>query len=142
METIEQGSGLPQPLLRCPDLQIKALAQTVTLDDLRDQDLLLIQTANSVYSFLVLNAKEKSGRLMGGRLGNLSTPAWLIGSRRRKRASGRTDGKRLATGLCAVFMVSKADDACPLITSAIKRLTHIQPAVCAPATLGGDKREH
>lgn len=135
METIEQPSGTPHPLLRRPDPGIRAAAaKEIFLAGLGEGDLLLIQTANSVYSFLVTNAKEKGGLLMGGRLGEASAQVLLAGAQSPAADAGEPDRTRIVAGLPVVFYVATPTESTRLATSAIKSLTHIK---AIPASRSG-----
>jgi hypothetical protein len=125
MKAIEQTRGAVGPLLG-GIFRIKApAAREIALADLDEGDLLLLQTANSVYSFSLTDVAAKGGTLMGGRLGEASATAWLVGTK--AKADGDDIEERpLAPGRHAVFMVATEDEPRRLITSAIKRITHIK----------------
>ncbi|MFL6273876.1 MAG: hypothetical protein ACJ74G_01595 [Blastocatellia bacterium] len=139
-DTTEQPSAAPRPLW--PDVGIRAAAVIeIGLDELGERDLLLIQTANSVYSFTVAEPKEGCGMLMGGRLGEAGAPARLTGAIPRANDDERAQGELLAPGLHAVFLVATAGDSRWLVTSAIKRLTHLKVPAGRPAGSLEDVRQ-
>ena len=130
METIEQPSSLPQPMLKRSDLRIdrSVAAKQIALDSLDDGDLLLIQTANSVYSFSVADAEARHGLLMGGQLGESCAPALLMGSQDAGPGAAEVNRSQLVAGSPAVFVVASNGVSTRLATSTVKSLTHIKAA--------------
>jgi hypothetical protein len=129
MKTIEQPSAGPQPIWRSGDMRIKAstAATEIILDALDECDMLLIQTANSVYSFSLTDVKERCGLLMGGRLGEASAAALLVGAQDPEGGDTGICHTRLIAGLPAVFVVATERESTRLVTSPIKSLTHLKP---------------
>ena len=124
---------LEQPAARLPLIHsrgvagIKAAAVSrIGLDELGEGDMLLIQTANSVYSFILTDLRHHGGLLMGGRLGEASATAWLVGAQAHDNDNGGVHESHLGDGLHAVFLVASGGDSRRLVTSAIKRLTHLR----------------
>jgi hypothetical protein len=139
-DTLEQPSAASRPLW--PNIGIRAAAVTeIGLDELSVGDLLLIQTANSVYSFTLTDAGSHSGLLMGGRLGETSATAWLVGAQEDKGDDGAIGESYLADGLRAVFLVAAGGNSRRLVTSAIKRLTHLKVPAGRPAGPLEDARQ-
>lgn len=126
METLKQVSGPLPPVLCGGNARIRSAAVEVALGDLDEGDLLLIQTANSLYSFSVSDARAKSGMLMGGQLGERGAAAWLIGAQENTDDESGIDDAKLAAGLRAVFLVATGDEPRRLVTSTIKRLTQVK----------------
>lgn len=127
MKTIEQPCATPHLLWPSGEAGLKAAAVAeIHLNELAEGDMLLIQTANSVYSFIVADAGSCSGLLMGGRLGEASVAALLVGAQERSDEDGGTQESHLAESLHAVFLVASGNDSRRLVTSAIKRLTHLK----------------
>jgi len=128
MKTIEQSSGMPHPLLQSSDVHVMTsiTASEIALDALDESDLLMIQTANSVYSFSLTDAKERCGLLMGGSLGEASAQALLIGAQGPEKGEAGVCRSRLMAGLPAIFIVDSTRESRRLVTSAIKSLTHLK----------------
>jgi hypothetical protein len=134
-DTIEQpAAGLP--LIHGRGVAgIKAAAVSrIRLDELGEGDMLLIQTANSVYSFILTDLGQHGGLLMGGRLGDASATAWLVGAQEQANDDGDVQESYLGDGLHAVFLVADGSDSRRLVTSAIKRLTYLK----VPVTSSGE----
>jgi hypothetical protein len=126
METVEQLSNSPGSTLWRGHKRIRVTAQEVALAGLQASDLLLIQTANSIYSFSVTDEATKGGRLMGGRMGEASAVARLIGAQEDTRNDAGMDETLIAVSSHAVFLVSEGNDSRRLVTSAIKRLIYLK----------------
>jgi len=126
-ETIEQPAAR-LPLIHSRDVAgIKAAAVSrISLDELGEGDVLLIQTANSVYSFILTDLRQRCGLLMGGRLGEASATAWLVGAQAHSKDDAELQESHLASGLHAIFLIAGGSDSRRLLTSAIKRLTHLK----------------
>ena len=124
MKTIEQPCTTPHLPWPASGGSVKAtVISQIALDELGEGDMLLIQTANSVYSFILADAVQRSGLLMGGRLGEASATALLIGAQERSGGNQGLQESHLADDLHAVFMVESRGDWRRLVTSAITRLT-------------------
>jgi len=128
MKTIELSSGTQYPLLQSRDVRImtSTTASELALDALAECDLLMIHTANSVYSFSLTDAKERCGLLMGGRLGEASASALLVGAQGPESGEAGLCRTRLIAGMPAVFIVASKRESTRLVTSAIKSLTHLK----------------
>jgi|SRR5581483_6520376 len=142
MKTIEQlctPPHLPWPV-KGARFRTATVSQ-IGLDELSVGDLLLIQTANSVYSFILTDEGPPSGLLMGGRLGEASATAWLVGAQEDSGDDGGTGESYLADGLRAVFLVAAGRNSRRLVTSAITRLTHLKvPAGSSAGSLEEARR--
>lgn len=127
---------IEQPAARLPLIHSRGVAgikaatvSHIRLDELGEGDMLLIQTANSVYSFILTDLRQHGGLLMGGRLGEASAAAWLVGAQEQPNDEGGALESHLGDGLHAVFLVASGGDSRRLVTSAIKRLTHLRVPV-------------
>lgn len=129
-DTIEQPAA-HLPLIHSrgvAGIQAAAVSR-IDLAELGEGDMLLIQTANSVYSFILTDLRQHGGLLMGGRLGEASATAWLVGAQAHASDDGGAPQSHLADGLHAIFLVASGSDSRRLVTSAIKRLTHLKVPV-------------
>jgi len=126
-DTTEQPAVAPALLWPRGGAGIKAVSVgEIGLADLEERDLLLIQTANSVYSFSLTDADERCGMLMGGQLGEASAPALLVGAQGPEKGEAGVCRTRLMAGLPAVFIVASKRESRRLVTSAIKSMTHLK----------------
>ncbi|MFL6215198.1 MAG: hypothetical protein ACJ74J_15045 [Blastocatellia bacterium] len=141
MKTIVQPCAAPQPQWPVGGGIRSAAVAEISLDELSEGDMLLIQTANSIYSFILADAGQRCGLLMGGRLGEASATAWLTGAQEHSDDDSAMQESHLADGLHAVFLVASDSESRRLVTSAIKRLTHLKVAAGRPNGLPGDLRQ-
>ena len=103
-----------------PDTNDYEAVTEIALDSLTRQHL-LIQTANSTYSFSVTDPVRRLGLLIGGALTERGARTFLAGARSRRSAAG-SDFSRLRVGSRAVFLVSSQSGLTRMITSAVTRL--------------------
>lgn len=143
METTQQPAGMAHSVLSRRDLRVKrsVAAKAIALDGLDEGDLLLIQTANSVYSFSVADAEARHGVLMGGQLGESCAPALLMGSQGAGPGAAAVDRSQLVAGSPAVFVVASNGVSTRLATSTVKSLTHIKAAFDQPRTPRGNNQQ-
>ena len=104
-----------------PDTNDYEAVTEIALDSLTTSQHLLIQTANSTYSFSVTDPVRRLGLLIGGALTERGARTFLAGARSRRSAAG-SDFSRLRVGSRAVFLVSSQSGLTRMITSAVTRL--------------------
>ena len=113
------------PLLQSSEYQPEAndseSVSEIALDSLSASEHLLIQTANSTYSFAVTDPAHRVGVLAGGARDQCGAATFLAGPRR-TRADGQSGSSRLRVGSRAVFLVRSQNGVKRLITSAIVKL--------------------
>src|SRR5262249_20330302 len=129
MESIEQLSGpfSTAPLNGEEMIEITGAKKEISLDNLDDNDLLLIQTEHNVYSFSIGDSALRRGLLMGGHLGDAGTTALLIGIDGEERRNSTRSSSRLFLGCRAIFLVAaKGGMPSKMVTSEIKSLTLIK----------------
>ena len=95
----------------------------VRFSEIRSQDQLLIQTANSKYRFRITDGEQRRGRLTGGTLGDNEREAVLAGAISGTGALGDI-ARTLEPGGRAVFYLSASHGVERLITSIITRVSH------------------
>jgi len=98
----------------------------IALDSLKPSDRLLIQTANSAYSFVVIDPRERRGVLIGGASNECHPITFLVGARGRKNAETESDPSGLRTGAPAIFVIESGNRLRSLVTSIITGLIHIK----------------
>ena len=99
----------------------------IALDSLSPADCLLIKTANSTYSFMVVDPKRGRGVLRGGALGSRVATTVLLGAEIRKGGRVSLLLSKVYEGSRAIFFVAISDGVKQLVTSPITGL------VCARA---------
>lgn len=99
------------------------VAVTLELSEVRADDLLLIYTRNSFYSFRVTDADAMRGQLAGGAQLGSGADAILLGVISRPHGSRHLNERaRLKTNSRARFLVAVGGEAREMLTSAITRL--------------------
>jgi hypothetical protein len=104
-----------------PDSNDYEAVTEIALDSLTATQHLLIQTANSTYSFAVTDPVHRLGLLIGGALPGRRAVTLLAGARSRK-STAESDSAMLRVGSCAVFLLSSESGLKRVITSRITRL--------------------
>ncbi len=135
MEFIEQLSGSfnTAPLNGEEMIEISGAADEISFDGLDDNDLLLIQTEHSMYTFSIADSALRRGLLIGGQVGEAGATALLIGIDGAETGSPTIYGSKLYVGSRAVFVVStRGGLPTKLVTSEIKSLTLIKAIVSEP----------
>jgi len=94
----------------------------IALDSLSTADCLLIKTANSTYSFMVVDPKRGRGVLRGGALGSRAATTVLLGAEIRKGGQVSLLLSKVHEGSRAIFFVASRDGVNQLITSPITGL--------------------
>jgi hypothetical protein len=107
------------------ELEASPIADGMAVDPVSHANRMLIQTANSIYLFVVTVPAERRGLLVGGTLGECPASPQLVGAI--TEATGASaDASCLRTGSRAVFTV-ESDGVCKrVITSGVVRLAHAQ----------------
>lgn len=86
----------------------------VLFDDLKAADTLIVQTRNSTYTFLVMDAADRLGKLTGGALQTSVLDARLVS----------VDSNKLKVGSTAVFLTESSSGVKRLSTSPIVLLSY------------------
>ena len=94
----------------------------IALDSLSPADCLLIKTANSTYSFMVIDPKRGRGVLRGGALGSRVATTVLLGAEIRQGGQVSLLLSRVHEGSRAIFFVAISDGVNQLVTSPISGL--------------------
>ena len=101
-------------------------AKELSLRDLCQSEEIMIQTANSIYSFSVTDPVERRGILSGGVLEGLEVYAALAGSVLEGEGDSYSFLSGLKTGTRALFYIEFGSDVMRLFTSAIKDLVYLR----------------
>jgi hypothetical protein len=101
---------------------------TITFEDIKTDDKLLIQTRNSEYRFSVIDPRSHKGMLSGGTLGDEPREAFLIESRGKGEDGGLRDFRGLKTGARALFYLLSGCALERVTTSKISSLTLVKAA--------------
>jgi hypothetical protein len=104
------------------------LRREVFADELSPQDQIIIETANSYYSFTLTEPKILAGRLIGGVLGNRQVNAAILPSWFAAPCGTSPAQQSFAVGSRLVFMLEWGDNLRQLTTSRITRLLHRRAA--------------
>jgi hypothetical protein len=96
----------------------------VVLDQLAAQETLVIETANSVYSFTLDSPQMRRGVLFGGSLARKPVTASLVVPREGTYLS--YTAPRLRVGHCAIFCIELKGGSRRGITTAIRRLFRVR----------------
>jgi hypothetical protein len=94
----------------------------IALDSMNSADCLLIKTANSTYSFIVVDSKRGRGVLRGGALGSRAATTVLLGAEIRKGEQVSLLLSKIHEGSRAIFFVAARDGVDQLVTSPITGL--------------------
>ena len=109
--------------LPCCDLD-----SSITFDDIKADDKVLIKTKNSEYRFTVIDPQNHKGMLSGGTLGDEPCEAFLIESLGRNDDGILQDFRGLKTGARALFYLSSGPSIKRVTTSKISGLTLVRAA--------------
>jgi len=101
---------------------------TITFDDIRMNDKVVIRTMNSEYRFAVIDPSSHKGMLSGGSLGDEPQEAFLIESLSRGEDGNWQDFRGLKTGARALFYIGTGRHLERVTTSKISRLTLVKAA--------------
>jgi hypothetical protein len=101
---------------------------TITFEDIKAQDKVLIRTMNSEYRFAVIDPLKHKGMLSGGTLGEEPQEAFLIESLIRGEDGDLRDFRGLKTGGRALFYLSSGRSIERVTTSKISGLTLVKAA--------------
>lgn len=108
-------------------IEISQVVNEIPFDGLDDNDLLLIQTEHSMYSFSIADSALLRGLLIGGQMGDTGVTALLIGIDGAEAGRTAIYSSKLFVGSRAVFIVSaKGGSPSKIVTSEIKSLTLIK----------------
>jgi hypothetical protein len=102
------------------------LAKELSLGDLCQAEEIMIQTANSIYSFSVTDPVERRGILSGGVLEGLEVKAALAGSVVHGEGNSYSFLSGLKTGTRALFYIEFGSGVKRLCTSAITDLIFLR----------------
>jgi hypothetical protein len=102
------------------------LAKELSLGDLRQAEEIMIQTANSIYSFSVTDPVERRGILSGGVLEGLEVNAAFAGSVMQGEGNSYNFLSGLKTGTRALFYIEFGSGVKRLCTSAITDLIYLR----------------
>ncbi len=109
--------------LPCCDLDF-----TITFDDVKADDKVLIKTRNSEYRFSVIDPMKHKGMLSGGTLGEEPREAFLIESLTKGEDGAQRNISGLKTGARALFYLSSGRSIERVTTSKISGLTLVKAA--------------
>lgn len=96
----------------------------MTLEGLHSQEILLMETANSVYQFSVIDAPNCIGQLSGGIFGDNSTTASFLSSVSSQEDYQAEDLGKVKVGSRAIFVYESNKGLNHFVTSPIIKLTH------------------
>lgn len=99
---------------------------TLEFSDLRAGDIILIRTKNSLYSFLIANARTLCGRLLGDVNDDQSREAVLVGGVIRRAGRSHTLTSRLVTESRALFALQSGSEVMGLTTSPVVSLCYVR----------------
>jgi hypothetical protein len=95
-----------------------------TLEGSQSQEILLLETANSVYRFSVIDTINCIGNLSGGIFGDSPTTASFLSSVS-PQEDYQTEGfRKVKIGSRAIFVYQSSEGLNHFVTSPIKKLTH------------------
>lgn len=100
-------------------------AEELILANLHAADIVLIQTANSLYRFTLSDPAQRRGRLSGGVLGDQDVNAIFLGGIVAK-TSFLNNTNSLSLGSRALFVIEQESGVRRMVTSSITRLAHSQ----------------
>jgi hypothetical protein len=96
----------------------------MTLEGLQSQEILLLETANSVYRFSVIDTINRIGKLSGGIFGDNPTTAGFLSSVSPQEDYQTEDFRKVKIGSQAIFVYQSSEGLNHFVTSPIKKLTH------------------
>ena len=117
---------------------LSGVNSSITLDDIRVNDKVLIKTRNSEYRFAVIDPTSQKGMLSGGALGEEPRVAFLIESRGKGADGASREFRGLRTGARALFYLSSGLALERVTTSEISTLTLVKAAERNSISLTGD----
>ena len=98
--------------------------EEICFRELRPTDNIRIRTANSTYTFVVIDAKDRTGLLFGCRYHPSPVPAMLIGAEDLTYGDSSFDDNRLRRGARAIFFTGSQRNPSRLVTSEIICLSY------------------
>lgn len=104
------------------------IESTITFDEIRRDDKVVICTQNSEYRFSVIDPENHKGMLSGGSLGEQPREAFLVESLGKSDSGSLQDFRGLKRGHRALFYLSSGHRVERVTTSKISRLTLIKAA--------------
>jgi hypothetical protein len=102
----------------------KMTINEMTLEGLPAQETLLLETANSIYRFSVIDAPNGIGKLSGGIFGNNPTTASFLSSVSAQEEFQAEGFGKVKIGSRAIFVYQSNEGLNQFVTSPIKKLTH------------------
>jgi hypothetical protein len=102
----------------------KMTTNELTVKDLHSEEILLLETANTVYRFSVIDAPNCTGKLSGGRFGACPTTASFLSSVSAQEDYQLEDVRKVKVGSRAVFLYESAEGIHHFVTSPILKLAH------------------
>ena len=96
----------------------------IALNSLSVADCLLIKTANSTYSFMIVDPKRGRGVLRGGALGSRAVATVLLGAEVRRGVQVSLLLSKVHQGSRAIFFVASTEGVTQLVTSPIIGLVY------------------
>ncbi len=124
MNTMQCSSGIESgshPIFN------RDIAGHIAFDSLMPNDRVIIETANSVYRFIVTDPSSRLGRLTGGAVGIRQVDAYLIESAGERGKENTSDLSGIRTGRRVLIYIEKPTGIERLITSPTTRLTLVRP---------------
>src|SRR4051812_9645802 len=101
----------------------------LTFDSLHSQETIVLETANHVYRFSIIDAVNRIGSLSGGSFGDSPKLASFLTSVSAQEDYQADDAGKVKVGARAIFVYQSDRSHCHLITSPILRLSHSKPAI-------------
>jgi hypothetical protein len=96
----------------------------MTVEGLHSQEILLLETANSVYRFSVIDTINCIGKLSGGIFGDSPTTASFLSSVSPQEDYQTEDFRKVKIGSRAIFVYQSNEGLNQFVTSPIIKLTH------------------
>ncbi len=96
----------------------------LTFEGLHSEEILLLETANNVYLFSVVDAANGVGKLSGGRFGDCPTTASFFSSASPQEDYQVEEVGKVKVGSRAIFLYQSAEGIHHFVTSPILKLRH------------------
>jgi hypothetical protein len=100
----------------------------LTIDSLHSQETIVLETANHVYWFSIIDAATHLGTLRGGSFGDQAKLASFLTSVSAQDHDQADDAGKVKVGSRAVFVYQSDGGHYHLVTSPIIKLSHSKPA--------------
>jgi hypothetical protein len=100
----------------------------LTFESLHSQEIIVLETANHVYRFAIIDAANRLGTLSGGSFGDSPKLASFLTSVSAQDNYQAEETGKVKVGSRAVFVYQSDRGHSHLVTSPIIRLTHSKPA--------------